>query len=611
MRGETMLPAKIYRKYFKNNVFIKIIFLFSIVAVVTIIAFSYLMFFMMSQSIVQRQLEVQKRVAESVSNYIGQKYESVQSMLRDVYRDGDLMGNTSYLLEHPYEDYVKYRLDQYFSANKSPIDTVQYFRNKVEDDSDIRSLLLYSATEQQLYGFNAKQQFQRFSTNAAHSFVPDAMYQEDSPVSGTNIWVRRSIGLSDVPMFAIRAPINNKTTLLNIGQLLVYFDSARVWDSMGNDKDDFKGTIVALAANGDVLFDSSGQYYGKKYPYAEQVHATSTEGEETQGMFITRLLHSQGGFTVLSAVPKQEISVMYRGLRNTIILICAVCILFAVFTTSLFIGNFARRTHSIIKFTRRVKNGDLTARISDIKDDELGQISKSFNDMLEELNLYIDRVYKAEIKQKHTEIAALEAKINPHFLYNTLEVIRMRAISQGAGDVGEMIYSLSVLFKGYVHTKPKHTLQDELEACRLYLELFRIRYRDRISYKLECDEELEGKVVMKMSLQPIIENYILHGMQTQRTDNEIGITVDKEGKMLRVTVTDNGNGISPERLEQLQAVLSHSDENTKSFGLRSIHERLKLLYGEPYGLELYSELGVGTKVIVRFPDLGEEEPIDV
>ncbi|NUU59047.1 sensor histidine kinase [Paenibacillus agri] len=603
-----MLPGKIYRKYFQHNVFIKIILLFSIVAVVTIITFSYLMFNLMSQAAVQRQMEIQKRAVESVSHYIGQKYDLVQSMMIDIYRDSELTSNTAYLLEHPYENYVRYRLDRYFKESNSTTDTVQYFRNKLEDNPDIRSLILYSAAEQQLYVYNTHKQFEIIPTNAAHSFVPDAMYLEEAGnVSIPNIWVRKSITLADTPMFSVRSPINNKLSLRNIGQLLVYFDTERVWEGMGNDKQDFKGIILALSADGDVLFDSSGRYYGAKYPNMELVSSAYTDGEEVNGMTITKLTHGQGGFTVLSIVPKEEIAATYRGLRNMIITICLFCSVFAIITASLIISSIAKRTQGIIKFTRKVKNGDLDARITDVKEDELGQISKSFNDMLDELNLYIDRVFKAEIKQKHTEIAALEARVNPHFLYNTLEVIRMRAISQGAEDVGEMIYSLSVLFKSYVHPKPKHTLKDELEACRLYLELFRIRYKDRFSYELLCERELEGTVVMKMSLQPIIENYILHGMRADRNDNHIAVAVTKEGDIIRVIVTDNGRGIAPARLEELQQRLHQTDESSESFGLRSIHERLKLMYGAKYGLELNSEEGKGTTVTVYFPDLGEDE----
>lgn len=172
----------------------KIILLFSVIAVVTIITFSYLMFLLMSQAVVQRQMEIQKRTVESINSYIEQKYDSVQSMMRDVYRDTELTANTSYLLEHPYEDYVRYRLDRYFNESNATTDTVQFFRNQVEDDPDIRSLMLYSAAEQQLYVYNDQGKFQIISTNAAHSFVPDALYlEEEGSVTAPNTWVSQAI----------------------------------------------------------------------------------------------------------------------------------------------------------------------------------------------------------------------------------------------------------------------------------------------------------------------------------------------------------------------------------------------------------------------------------
>ncbi|MFD3259713.1 sensor histidine kinase [Paenibacillus lentus] len=601
-----MVIGNVYRKYFKNKLFLKMILFFSIIAIVTIITFSYLMFLSLSEAAVQRQMNVQKRAVESVSSYISGKYESVQNMMRDVYRDSELANNTSFFMEHPYEEYVRFRLDKFYNDIGSTTDAVQFFRNKMEDDPDIRSLMLYSADQQHLYVYNQHKQFKIISTNAARSFIPDVMYlEEEAQVSIPNVWVRKTINLPDEPMYSLRVPVNNKQSLRNIGQLLVYFDGERIRESLANYREDLKGTIVVLSADGNVLFDSSNTLYGQKYPYAEQLNSIYDTGVIGGDMTVTKLTQSQGGFTVLSAVPKEEIAATYEGIRNSIIMIALMGILVAIVVPSLFIGNFAKRTYNIIRFMRKVKKGDLKARIADSREDELGQISKSFNDMLDELNLYIDRVLKAEIKQKHTELAALEARVNPHFLYNTLEVIRMRAISQGAGDVAEMIYSLSVLFKSYVQQKSNYTLKDELEACQLYLELFRIRYRDKFAYTIHCNKSFESIPIFKMSLQPIIENYILHGMRLDRNDNHIEISVESRGEDCIVQVRDNGKGIHPDRLEQIILGLSRPQENAESFGLRSIHERLGLLFGERYGLKIESEEGRGTTLTVRFPRQGE------
>lgn len=604
-----MIVGGIYRKYFKNNLFMKIILFFSMIMILTIITFSYLMYQVMSEAAVERQMDVQKSAIESVSNYVAGKYESVHRMLRDMFRDRELAYNTAYFLEHPYQDYIRYRLDRFFSdtGTGSTTDTVQYFRNRVEDDHDIMSLMLYSADLQQLYVYNSFKQFKIVPTNASRSYVPEVMYlDEDAKVSLPNVWIRKTIGMPETPMYSVRVPVNNNQSLRNMGQLVVYFDTARVQESLARYKDNLKGQILVLSGKGEVLFDSSGKYYGQKYPYFEQVNSVYDNGTIGNGLIVTKLTQSQGGFTVLSTVPEEELAKTYRGLRNTIVTISAICIMVAIILPSLFISNFAKRTYGIVRFTRQVRNGDLTVRIKDDRDDELGLISKSFNSVLDNLNIYINRVYKAEIKQKQAELKALESRVNPHFLYNTLEVIRMRAVSQGAKDVGEMIYSLSMLFKNYVQQKRNYTLKDELEACRLYLELFRIRYKDRLSYEVYCDKELETKAVLKMSLQPIIENYIIHGLRTDRADNAVSIFVlPSEGRMIRAEVKDNGRGIPPDRLEEIRLGLHKPDEYAESFGLRSIHERLKLLYGEACGVEVSSVEGEGTTVVVTFPELEE------
>lgn len=181
----------------------------------------------------------------------------------------------------------------------------------------------------------------------------------------------------------------------------------------------------------------------------------------------------------------------------------------------------------------------------------------------------------------------------------------MRAVSQGARDVGEMIYSLSVLFKSFVQPKGENTLKDELETSRLYLELFRIRYKDKLSYEIICDESLASRKIMRMALQPIIENYVVHGLQPKRADNRIVITIEQLEGRVRIQAEDNGIGIEPERLESIREAMDSLEETGESFGLRSVHERLKLLYGTDYGLVIESTPGEGTIVTLEFPDIEE------
>ncbi|WP_419871700.1 cache domain-containing sensor histidine kinase [Candidatus Pristimantibacillus sp. PTI5] len=597
-----MKAKSLYDNYVKNNLFMKMILLFALITTVTIVTFSYFMFNVMSESIVRNELENQKKAMDSVNSYMTRKYESVQSIMLDVYRNESLSLHLAYFLQHPFEDYMKYQLDQY--ANEADIDMpkgLEYFDNKLDSDADIANLMLYSSEKQFLFAYKQGHVSKLISTNASRSYIPDAMALENTAVSVPNAWVRSAIDQHEPKLYAMRVPITDKNTFKNLGQLLVYFNAERIQKTLESYKNQLKGYILVLGPAGEVLFDSSDRYYGARYPYADKIDSLYDTAMLEQESYVTTLTQSQAGYMVIGIAPKAEVAEAYQGLKRTVILISAICIVTVLLVPILVVINFAKRTNKIIRFMRKVESGDLSARIQDEKEDELGQISRSFNDMLDELTRHIDRVYKAEIKQKHTELAALQARVNPHFLYNTLEVIRMRAVSQGAKDVGEMIYSLSVLFKSFVQPKGENTLKDELETSRLYLELFRIRYKDKLSYEIICDESLAGRRIMRMALQPIIENYVVHGLEPRRSDNRIRINVWQTEDRVQIQVEDNGSGIEPERLESIRLAMDSPEEAGESFGLRSVHERLKLLYGMDYGIEITSTPGVGTIVTLEFP----------
>ncbi len=605
--GASLRIVSVYNVFFKNNMFMKMLLIFSLISIVTIITLSYLIFLSVSDSTIRRELAIQRAAMEHVDRYMHQQYELVQNMVRDMHQNEALSANIIYLMNHSYAEYAQHMTNGYY-ANRDDYsaEVLRHFQNMIDRNSDIHQLMLYSAEKQSLLTFNQYKQFRRLDANVARSYIPDVMAMEMPNINAPNYWIRKAINLWDPELYAIRVPINNTQTLRNMGQLLIYFDSKGIGSALDNYERNLKGDIAVLSAKGTVLFDSSGRYYGKKYPYVEAADSLFDQTDmdaikKEQNMYVNRFVSADQGYVVIGTVPVKEMAEAYAGIRNTIISISLISLLFAVFVPAFFIINFAKRTRRIIRFTQKVKYGNLSARIDDAREDELGQISHSFNDMLDELNLYIERVYKAEIRQKETELVALQARINPHFLYNTLEVIRMRAISQGARDVGEMIYSLSVLFKSLVQQKPDYTLKDEMEACRLYLELFRIRYKDIFIYTIQMDNKYYEHPVVKLSLQPIIENYVVHGMRTECSDNKLSIKVHEAGDMLQIEVRDNGKGIDASRLAEIQEELERAEESGQMFGLRSVHSRLKYLFGPQFGITIESTLGKGTMIRVRFP----------
>ena len=236
--------------------------------------------------------------------------------------------------------------------------------------------------------------------------------------------------------------------------------------------------------------------------------------------------------------------------------------------------------------------------------------------MTEEINDLMNSQEKASEDLRLAEFRALQAQINPHFLYNTLESIVWQARAAGAYKISDMAYSLGKMFNIMVNKGHSMlTVEKELEHVKLYVHLQNNRYNDRFDLRIDLDdEELLQYRTLKLILQPIVENIILHGFTKEQEDCTIHIGVYLNRGMLVYDVEDNGIGIPKAELESIRAglkeqnVMEYDEQNAKlrrnsgrGIGLQNVHQRIGLYYGNQYGLEIYSEEGEGTEVIIRIP----------
>jgi two-component system sensor histidine kinase YesM len=210
-----------------------------------------------------------------------------------------------------------------------------------------------------------------------------------------------------------------------------------------------------------------------------------------------------------------------------------------------------------------------------------------------------------EIKRKQAELNALKNQIRPHYLYNTLEVIRMSAFANGDRKVADMIHSLSDQL-AYVIDYGEETvkLKQELEHLRHYFHLIEVRFDHRISLEVDIRAEaLLDAAVPKLMLQPIVENAVHHGIRPKGNKGHVLIVIDKTDESdIEVTVYDDGIGMPPDKVDALRAHLASRDmTGGKSIGVKNVHERIKGAYGEPYGLDIESRLHVGTSVRILLP----------
>ena len=270
-------------------------------------------------------------------------------------------------------------------------------------------------------------------------------------------------------------------------------------------------------------------------------------------------------------------------------------------------GTIRRPLHRLLLFIKM--NGAPGPRIPVPFDpeDEVGQIGVRFLRMMDENKALHQQVYNALKKRKEAEIHALQAQINPHFLYNTLESLKWMAFARGQSDISEVVGMLGKYFRLTINKgRQVITVREELDHVQTYFQVLDFRYPGRFDLFFHFEEDLTHYYVPKFILQPIVENAIYHGLKKKDGEGTIAISGRTEQGVLIFQVTDDGLGIAPDRLAAIMEALDQ-EETSLTFGLKNVHDRLKLRYGEPFGIRLASEEGLYTTVTLSLPAITEAE----
>lgn len=256
-----------------------------------------------------------------------------------------------------------------------------------------------------------------------------------------------------------------------------------------------------------------------------------------------------------------------------------------------------------------IQKGNLRNRIDvGSRKDEIGILARGLNNMAEELEAYIKKVYVAEIRQRDAELDALKSQIKPHYLYNTLEVIRMTALEHDDKETSRMVESLSSQLKYLIgYHGDRVPLRREIENIREYFFMMRIRYGNRIQLEVSIDEDVMEAAIIKLSLQPIVENAVKHGLRPKKGSGIVRIEAHRHGEFLEITVMDDGVGMSDKQLEALIRSLAQEevgvqvDEGWQHVGIKNAYDRIKKNFGLEYGLEIVSAEGAGTVITYCLP----------
>lgn len=290
------------------------------------------------------------------------------------------------------------------------------------------------------------------------------------------------------------------------------------------------------------------------------------------------------------------------------------CIVLSVLITVLFSSMFSRRIQFLKNQMHKVTTGNFVLNERIIGTDEIFELYQDLKKMVDSMQTLINDAYESKIQsesfklnQVEAEFKALASQINPHFLYNTLETIRMKAYCNNDKETADLVKKLGKFMRRCLEVKDGMvTLESELEFTKSYLELQAARFGDRASYSIYCEVSRSYKI-LPLIIQPIVENAFVHGIEGEKSNGKIDIKVFYRSGMVMIEVSDNGQGIPPNKLRELLAKLEKNDTSSgKSIGLTNVNKRIKMYHGEQYGLTVETAPGRGTTIRITLPKVVDE-----
>lgn len=368
-----------------------------------------------------------------------------------------------------------------------------------------------------------------------------------------------------------------------------------------------------LQPTGDRPIDTLGDLDAeqrKEYNALEKSIACGkkAENETNSKQEFFRIDQQHYNLTAYSMMPQKVLRQNQRNLTINLLAIALLMICVSMIITGFISSGLTRPLELLMNTIQKIGNGNVQLRAKIVKEDEIGELAQQFNEMLDQMEELKQKEYQTKQLLNRAEYKALQAQVNPHFLYNTLDTMASIAEIRNCPEVSHMSQSLALIFRYSLNMKdPFSTVENEIVHLKNYIYVMDMRMHDNIQYTFDVDEMTLKSKLPRLSLQPIVENAINHGLRNKRGKKKIGIQIKREQMDLVICIEDNGIGLDTSAInESLRKNELDFVEKGNSIGLHNINARLKMLYGNQYGMHLESMLGEGTKVFMILPDRGED-----
>ncbi len=608
-----MIKKKLFKNPFHLGLNGKLIILFS---TIIILSNTFILYF----SISRYSIKLQSDSISSSEQAIGNLIRNLEEYIRDVERLTDLAIYNYYIQD--YMNYLKNGLTIGTETQKfqNAQMGVTLLGNIISTRSDISSIFIFGDNEIAMYKaspINVSTNFNYISQDWYQNALndPDSIF-----IEGPHSQIYASSSLSS-KVFSVSRTIQNYDGTGPLGIILIDANLSLIQNYSNSVKLSHEGfifitnpdyTFVFHAGDPIDLDSFDNEYY--KNLYSEIFINT---GDRSSGYFGAQISQtdyqvvyqsmSKAPWKVYAVTPYENIIDEANTIRNLILFISFLSLILVTIISIVLSIKITRPLTRLRESMDKADHGNLDIRVPVTSSDEVGQLTNSFNTMIARLDALVHQTVKDQEDKRKLEIKALQHQINPHFLYNTLDSI-IWMIADNDKNAIKMIEALSKLFRiSLSRGKDLIPLSEELEHVRNYLIIQKMRYQSKFDFNVESNEEVMNCKTLKIILQPLVENSIYHGIKNKEGKCQITVRAEKSGNNLLISVIDDGLGMDKETCEEiLKDTYNKETPGGSGIGVKNVHTRIQLYFGEEYGLSFESSYEEGTTVYIKLPLLHED-----
>ncbi len=496
------------------------------------------------------------------------------------------------------------------------IDSLKFIINVIAAKSYISCLILYGNQEAPVY-----YEFTDLSNGAGalSAISQSPVYKKAVALNGSTLWfsipTRDNVFIQNnmFPKIGVCRTVKDCDDFEKIGFLLIGINEAVLQGLSAKVIQNEKEGILIIDENGNRISHSGANLLSPDFK-KQKFYLDALSNQEGYTLdtingqqYLVTYSQMRNDWRTFYAVPVYTLKKEINAVKYYTVLTVILCLLFSMPLMMLILSFLTAPINKLLKSMKRFQQGNFEESVEFKYKDEIGQLGEGYNKMVVNIKELINKAYVLQIKEREAELDALQAQINPHFLYNTLDTIFWKAQSRNQKEIGDMVYSLSKIFRLSLNRgKGSTPVAREKELLEHYLLLQKGRFKNKLEYELHIDEDIVHFVIPKLILQPFVENSILHALEGKENGGKVTVSGCLSGEKLHFIIEDNGIGMDETQLNNL-----NSSAISGGYAIRNVRERLEILYKDDFSLVFASAPGKGTRVDIIIPagmnDAQEEE----